>query len=209
MAGAWAPASGLLLVAASAPPASPRARLAAARQADDELEVMQAATPPWHAPNAAPSSAPINLPAAKRAPPSVRGGMQHSKSQPGSGRTPKIQPQEPQPSSAPLRRTSSGAVLLHGTAYTGSEYLIYASQRRLAGYGTPPPPPHSLPPIADAWDLPGTPMRPTVLRRTRRSGLASCPAGGTACCRVGTGELYFTDVCRSGSDRTAKTVSSY
>ena len=112
---------------------------------------MQAATPPRHAPNATPSSAPINPAAAKHAPLSARGGMRHSKSQPGSGRAPQLQPQEPQPSSAPLRRTSSGAVLLPGTAYTGSEYLIYASQRRLAGHGTPPPPPHSLPPIADAW----------------------------------------------------------
>ena len=87
---------------------------------------------------------------AMMAPPGARSGMRHSKSQPAPSRTPQPQPQEPQlSSSAPLRRTSSGAVLLPGTAYT--EYLIYASQQRLAGYGTPPLPPHSLPPISNAW----------------------------------------------------------
>ena len=129
--------------------ASPRARLAAARQADGELEAMQAATLPRQAPNVR-NGTPSSTPGAKRAPPGARGGMRHSRSQPAPSRTPQPQPQEPQlSSSAPLRRTSSGAVLLPGTAYT--EYLIYASQHRLAGYGTPPLPPHSLPPIADAW----------------------------------------------------------
>ena len=107
--------------------------------------------------------------------------------QPAPSRTPQPQPQEPQLfSSAPLRRTSSGAVLLPGTAYT--EYLIYASQHRLAGAAAAAAAAqlaaHCQRLGPDAGDGPET---------GEEARMASGPAGGAACRRVGAGELCFTE----------------